>query len=185
MTRIGDWMQTYSGRQFWPMSPSAEDVEIEDIAHSLSMQCRFAGHCQQFYSVAEHSVHIARWLTAQGEPASIAMWGLLHDAAEAYLVDVPRPVKPFLEGYKEAEAVVQAAVCRRFGLPLWMPAIVKEADNRILADEKARLMRPGLAWAIDDLKPIGARIGCWNPRRARGQFRDMFEKLSVRMRGEA
>ena len=58
--RKGDWMQTYTGRQFWPIDPRANEVHIEDIAHALSMMCRYNGHCRTFYSVAEHSVLVSQ-----------------------------------------------------------------------------------------------------------------------------
>jgi uncharacterized protein len=101
-TRTGDWIQTYTGKQFWPLSPLPEDIVIEDIAHALSMQCRFGGHVRTFYSVAQHSVHVSLLVEPQ-----YALWGLLHDAAEAYLVDLPRPIKKFSEMgllYQEIEA---------------------------------------------------------------------------------
>jgi hypothetical protein len=97
--RTGDFMQTYTGRQYWPMDPRPHEVYIEDIAHSLSLQCRYAGHCIKFYSVAEHSVLIARHLAATRAP-EVAFAGLLHDAPEAYCVDIPRPLKPYLTNYK-------------------------------------------------------------------------------------
>jgi hypothetical protein len=77
------WIQTVSGRQFWPLAPKAEDVDIGDIAHALAMKCRYSGHTQKFYSVAEHSVHISLALLRDGWNPTTALWGLLHDAAEA------------------------------------------------------------------------------------------------------
>ena len=112
--RKGDWMQTYTGRQFWPLDPRPEEVVIEDIARALSMQCRFAGHCAKFYSVADHSVRVSM---LADENSTLALAGLLHDAAEAYVVDVPRPLKRFLPGYKEIEREVARAIEKRFGLP--------------------------------------------------------------------
>jgi hypothetical protein len=88
MKRKGDWMQTYTGRQFWPIDPRADEIDIVDIAHALSQQCRFAGHCKSFYSVATHSWHTSNVCNSEN-----ALWGLLHDAAEAYLVDLPTPIK--------------------------------------------------------------------------------------------
>ena len=177
--RAGDFMQTATGRKFWPMAPSPDEVFIEDIAHSLSMQCRYAGHCLRFYSVAEHSVLIARHLAASHAP-EVALWGLLHDASEAYLIDVPRPVKPYLTGYKMAEAAVMEVVCRRFGLaPFDMPPEVHEADERIIADELVNLVP--MDWHDRYAgKELGVRLRYWTPEKAREEFMATFEALTGR-----
>lgn len=165
MTRTGDWIQTYTGRQFWPLDPRADEIFVEDIAHALSMQCRFAGHCLKFYSVAEHSVLVSRNVAPE-----LALWALLHDAAEAYLVDLPRPVKRSMPDYRGAEDRVMAAICYRFGLPQDMPAAVKTADNRILADEAEQNMaRPPVAWE-DNGARLGVRLQFWTPQEAEGAF---------------
>lgn len=178
MNRTGDWMQTYTGRKFWPLDPRADEICIEDIAHGLSMQCRYAGHCLQFYSVAEHSVLLSRAL-----PDELKLWGLLHDAAEAYVLDVIRPLKPALSGYREIEDRVMVEVCQRFGLnylgsPSSMPSMVKEADNRILVDEKQQNMAPGLVWGTDSLAPLGVELQFWTPGRAEYQFLAEFSRLT-------
>lgn len=172
--RGGDWMQTYSGRQFWPMDPRAEEIDIRDIAHALSNQCRYAGHCISFYSVAEHCVHMARYVSAPNK-----LWALLHDASEAYLVDIPRPVKPYLSGYMGAEKYLMAAVAERFGLTQIMPAEVKETDNRILLDERRQNMVPtDDSWGFDHLEPLGIKLQFWEPTRARREFLDTFKTLT-------
>lgn len=177
--RQGDFMQTATGRKFWPMDPRADEVFIEDIAHSLSLQCRYAGHCLRFYSVAEHSVLIARHLRGQYDEQT-ALWGLLHDASEAYLVDVPRPVKPYLTGYKVAEAAVMAAVCDRFGLAHEMPAAVHDADKRIIADELVNMVP--MDWhARYAGKEIGMRLRYWSPEQAREEFMATFDALTGRV----
>lgn len=168
-TRRGDWMQVRSGRQFWPLDARADEVDIGDIAHSLAMQCRYAGHCLRFYSVAEHSVLLARWVARMGATADVMLWALLHDASEAYLVDVPRPVKPFLAGYKDSERRVMAAVCERFGLPPEMPAIVHEADTRIIGDERANMAQCVEPWASTG-EPLGIRLEYWIPEQAEREF---------------
>ncbi len=179
--RSGNFMQTATGRKFWPLSPRPEEVFIEDIAHSLSLQCRYAGHCVRFYSVAEHSVLIARHLAAKRAP-EVALWGLLHDASEAYLVDVPRPVKPYLTGYKAAEAKVMAAVCERFGMPLDMPPEVHEADERIIADELVNLVP--MDWhARYTGRELGVRLRYWTPDKAREEFLATFDALRGRAGG--
>ena len=82
--RRGEWIQTFSGGRFWPLDPRPEDVYIGDIAHALSMKCRYAGHTTFFYSVAEHSVHVCRHA-----PAEHKLWALLHD--EGRQVFLPHP----------------------------------------------------------------------------------------------
>ena len=172
--RIGDWMQTASGRQFWPCDPKPEDVSIQDIAHALSMCCRFNGHCREFYSVAQHSV-----LVSANVPIKFALWGLLHDAAEAYVCDVPRPLKPALTGYKEIEDRVMAAICVRFGLEPDMPADVKRIDNAILADEAAQIMAaPPRPWFLPE-RPLGVKIVPWSAEQSRSMFLQMYERLMI------
>ncbi len=178
-TQRGDWMQTFRGGQFWPLDPDPAAIDIVDIAHSLSMQCRYAGHCIRYYSVAEHSVHIANHLRLIGAPVSIQMWGLLHDASEAYLVDVPRPLKPFLPGYREAERRVMAAIALRFALnPSSEPAEVKEADSRILVDEAGQNMAdPPEPWNLTG-SPLGIKLEYWWPELAKEAFLQKFHLLA-------
>lgn len=176
--RKGDWMQTYTGRQFWPMDPRPEEVCIEDIAHALSLQCRFAGHCREFYSVAEHSVRVARVLRDRGHSPVVQLMGLLHDASEAYLVDVPRPLKPYLKGYRPAEDAVMAAICERFGLrglDDW--PFIKEADNILLATEARDLMGPPPAPWAEMPPPLWETIVPESPGTAKMIFLTYFKDL--------
>lgn len=180
LSRYGSFMQTYTGRKFWSMDPRADEVFIEDIAHSLAMQSRYAGHCVRFYSVAEHCVLMARKLRWEG--VEVALWALLHDSSEAYLVDVPRPVKPYLAGYKDAEAKVMAAVCDRYGLPREMPEIVHDADNRIIGDELVNLVP--MEWHARYNEPLGVSLKYWSPERAKDEFMATFDALmDCRARG--
>ena len=177
--RTGDWMQTYTGRQFWPLDPRADEVDINDIAHSLSNMCRFAGHVRRFYSVAEHCVRVS-WLAPVENPR-LALAALLHDATEAYVVDVPRPLKRFLSGYKEIEDRVARAVEERFGLDagsLDHPE-VKFWDEVLLATEARDLMGGESAgkWHLR-AAPLSAHIGPWAPEEARDRFRRRFMALS-------
>lgn len=171
--RCGDWMQTVSGRQFWPLDPRPEDVAIEDIAHALSMMCRFGGHCERFYSVAEHSV-----LVSENVPPQDALWALLHDASEAYIADVVRPAKRFIDGYKDLEANIMAAVCGAFDLPYIEPPSVKRADNAILADEAAQIMgtKPK-DWILPE-PPLGVRIIGLPPADAKQAFLARYRFLT-------
>lgn len=175
--RRGDFMQTFTGRQFWPLDARPEEVDVDDIAHSLSLQCRYAGHCLRFYSVAEHSVRVARWLRERGESAQTVLTGLLHDATEAYLVDIPRPVKRSMPDYNAHEAALWCDVAARFGLPRKMPAIVHEADNRIIADELVN-MRP-MTWHAKHDSPLGVKLEFWSPEEAERQFLAAFFEFSL------
>lgn len=168
--RLGSPIHTFTGREFWPMDPRAAEVDIEDIAHALSMQCRYAGHGLQFYSVAEHSVLIA----CKCSPPN-RLHALLHDASEAYLVDVPWPVKAFLPGYKEAEARVMASVWDRYGMHHGNPYEVDSLDHNIIADEMAQnMVRPDPAYD----NPLGIDLNFWSPKEAKAAFLLMFYELT-------
>lgn len=152
--RIGKTITTYSGVDFWPMDPRPEEVVLMDIAHVLSMLCRFGGHCSKFYSVAQHSVLVSQILErSQPEQTwkTAALVGLLHDASETYLVDLPRPIKSMLPDYKVIERKVEAVIWERFdlvgGAEQWATE-VKAADRIALSTECRDLMPPGTAtWA--------------------------------------
>jgi len=170
--RKGDWIQTFTGRCFWPLDPKPEEVFIEDIAHALSMTCRFAGHCTRFYSVAEHSVNVSRLV-----PPEDALWGLLHDAAEAYSADIPRPLKRFLTEWKPMEDAITNVIVQKFGLPSEEPRSVKEADWRILADEQSALMSPCEQGWSDMAEPFGIPIFCLAWNEAKFLFLNRFRQI--------
>ncbi len=172
--RTGDFMQTFTGRKYWPMEPRPHEIYIEDIAHSLSLQCRYAGHCIKFYSVAEHSVLIARRLAATRAP-EVALAGLLHDAPEAYCVDIPRPLKPYLTNYRAIEQDNWLAIAARFGLPKELPREVHDADNRIIADELVNLRQ--MPWHARHDKPLGVKLRFWSPEEAELEFLATFDAL--------
>lgn len=175
--RIGDWMQTFSGRAVYPLDLREEDIALIDIAHSLSMQCRYNGHSTQFYSIAEHSVHIAKALMADFNDPELAMAGLMHDASESYLTDIARPVKPFLSNYKEFEEQAEATIVKKYKLIKMTDPRVKEYDNRILVDEKSVLMvRPPKEWSIPAMG-IGIVIHAWSPLEAKNEFLACFVEL--------
>lgn len=169
----GPWIQTFTGRKFFPAAPSPDDVHIEDIAHALSMLCRYGGHCRQFYSVAEHSLHASFFV-----PPADALWALLHDASEAYLVDVPRPVKPLLGGYRDLEAGIMRAVCTRFGLAPEEPPAVSRVDRALLFDERTQNMAVAPeAWSTD-APPVGAALRFFSPPVAEALFLARFGELT-------
>lgn len=173
MNRHGDWMQTFSGKQFWPLDPRASEVDIVDIAHSLSQQCRYGGHCERFYSVAEHSVYVSRMA-----PAKYKLTALLHDATEAYCVDVPRPIKRFLTNYKEIEDRIWKAIAEKFYLPEIMPDEVHIADNAVLLAEMGQIMKaPPAEWKVQGT-PANITVECLSPEKALFIFLSEYTKIS-------
>lgn len=173
----GSWLQTFTGRQFWPLDPQPGDVDIADIAHALSLICRYGGHTQRFYSVAEHAVHVSRAV-----PPEDALRGLLHDAAEAYVGDMVRPLKHHMPEYRQVEWRIIDVIYESLALtgPHY-PDSVREADNRILLDERnALLTRPPVAWEQDGLEPLGIEIKSWRPELAEAYFLTRFHELTYR-----
>lgn len=169
------WIQTYSGRRFTPTKPRMDSIVIQDIAHSLSMQCRFSGHIKKFYSVAQHSVLVSYLCNHED-----ALSGLMHDASEAYLVDVPMPLKRSgkFDAYLEFEANLQSVICKRFSLPEKEPASVKIADKLMLATEARDLLghlRPD--WKID-VQPAPFKIDPLPPQEAKDLFMKRFFELT-------
>jgi len=127
---------TSTGKWFDVLNPDPSLVDLKDIASALSKLCRFGGHCREFYSVAEHSVLASVMMRqCKSNDPLLIRWALLHDASEAYVVDIPRPAKRQLSEYMRIEDAIQRAVAERFGLPWPMPDEVHEVDNAILALE--------------------------------------------------
>jgi hypothetical protein len=181
---VDGWIQTYTGRKFWPLNPRAQDVCIEDIAWALSHKARFGGHCRAgLYTVAQHSVLVSRHCGPED-----ALWGLLHDACEAYWPDILSPVKESIRDLAGRpcaldvyEGRIQRAVCQRFGLPARCPPSVKAADVLLLATEARDLMAPltpGWRRTPENGYAVPpAVIRPWPPAHARAVFLRRFERL--------
>lgn len=177
--RRGDWFLSFKGRQLWPCDLRPEEIDIEEIAHGLSMICRFGAQCSAFYSVAQHSVLVAEQL-----PDHLKLCGLLHDATEAYLGDMIRPLKrlPEMAGYSAFERRAWEVIAVRFGLPVEMPPEVKEADNRMLITERRDLLpEHPWPWKEDELchATYDLRVTPWLPARAESEFLALFHRLTT------
>jgi len=173
--RIGDWMQTYTGERFWPLDPRIEDIHIRDISMALGKLCRYGGHTIFFYSVAEHSVLVSEYV-----PEEYALWGLLHDASEAYLSDIVKPLKNGLSNYKELENRIMQMVAEKFKLQYPAPKIIDQIDKQILRDEQLQVMNPcKYDWWCTGNKPLGAEIQGWSPIQAGGKFYKRFTELVI------
>jgi 5'-deoxynucleotidase YfbR-like HD superfamily hydrolase len=138
-------IKTFTGKRFDLVDPDPATVDIVDIAHALSMQCRFTGHCREFYSVAQHSVLVCNQVASLLAPAKVTLAALLHDAAEAYTGDLSRPAKLAMgRTWLIFEHRIHCAIAYRFGFSTIYPLIVKEADDRMLATEMRDLTwQPG------------------------------------------
>ena len=130
-----NYVETSSGTNFRFMDPPASDIHIADIAHALSLQVRFAGHIRKFYSVAEHSLNVARLV-----PNEHKLQALLHDASEAYLTDIPSPIKALLPDYLDMEHKVQTAICNKFGVGYPFDDTVHHADVACLIREAQEML---------------------------------------------
>lgn len=168
------FLQTYSGAPFYPLAADPVDVSIIDIAHALSMLCRYNGHVRRFYSVAEHCVLLSHTVSPEH-----ARWALLHDAAEAYIGDMVWPLKEEIPAYKQVESDIMDAICERFGLDPDQPAEVTEHDRRIVIDEADSLMAPAqIPWpALVGFAPLGVKVEGWSPTRAEAEYTSRFREL--------
>lgn len=171
----GSWMQTFTNKAFYPMDPDPNDIDIVDIAWALGNLCRYNGHVDQFYSVAEHCVLVSQLC----DPAD-ALWGLLHDGTEAYVGDMIRPLKVHMPDYVEAENRVMAAIAEKFGLSdVNMPDSVRDADNRILLNERNTLKgTPPQEWDVPYEPFPVAEIKALGPKGATNAYLARFEELT-------
>lgn len=187
--RIGDWMLTYTGKHFWPLDPRPEDIDIRDIIHHLAMTCRWGGATKFHYSVAQHCVLVCDAVFWRSKnllaPPDIckewALWGLLHDASEAYLGDMVRPLKrqPGMGYYRLAEEAVMKCVCSHFGMSYHhMPEVVKKIDNALIYTEARDLIAFGNRevrhWDSYE-EPLPAEIRPWSIEKAKYEFSLRFQ----------
>ena len=170
---MGDWIRTHNGMNFYVSDPRKEEILIEDISHALSMLCRFGGHCNKFYSVAEHSCHASDLL-----PTEYKLYGLLHDATEAYMVDLPRPVKKMIPEYKEMEDSLFEWIKLKFKIDVKLDYnIVKDVDNKLLISESLLNMKN--CWHKEENPYPDLKFGYWSPERASKEFLNRFNDLQV------
>ena len=135
----GPFLQTVSGRRVNPFDPDPSQLDVEDIARALANVCRFGGHCRAFYSVAQHSVIVSELVEQRGGDAEDVFAALMHDASEAYLGDMPHPIKHRSElgaAFKAAEVQLEQVIRERFGI---------KADVRRSSAPTARCWRPSAA----------------------------------------
>ena len=194
-------ISTYTQRKVCPIRVGVEDICIEDIAHSLALQCRWMGHCADFYSVAEHCVRVAAYVSltyinrgkSLEETREAALVGLLHDATEAYVSDIPTPIKnhTFLEDggtlrtFREVEAMIMDSICEKYQIDLTpeIEEVVKLADDALLATEARDLVPPTKEtkeWLKGFPEPLQGEIKPWTWRESEARFLNEFYNLCPR-----
>ncbi len=166
---------TGSGNYFSFINPDAYHFEIETIAHALSQLCRFTGHTSKFYSVAQHSVLVSQIL-----PYKMQLAGLLHDATEAFVGDMTKPLKEMFPEFRRIEKNIERAICKQYGLSFPMPHEVKHADLILLATEQRDLMpQVDLQWNyLKGIQPLKETITPWSPEQAKRMFLERFYLLT-------
>lgn len=170
---------TYTGLYVDLVNPKQNTICIEDIAHGLANTCRFNGQCEQFYSVAQHSVY-ASWRAPHGNNL-LALTALLHDASEAYIGDVVSPLKQLLPDYKVIEKNLQTVINKKFDLPPNLPALVKQIDLRLLVTEGLDLMfsHASQVWECQGERYDFSIDTCWTPEESKQKFVDRFRQLTA------
>lgn len=174
-------IMTVSKKMFDPLHPDGELIDIGDIAHALSMLCRANGHFRSFHSVAQHSINCMQEAKARGYSRRVQLACLLHDASEAYLSDVTRPVKAELPRYKEIEAPLQEAIWNKYlGEPLTEEERrqVFDVDDAILIHEFLNLMEAKLTEVVPDILSV-PQFAFTGFDACKQQFLELFSQLAV------
>lgn len=171
------FIQTYTGHAFPLLDPSPKDIFLEDIAHALAYTNRFNGHALFPYSVAQHSL-----LMVDIAPHGFEMDALLHDAAEAYVGDIVRPLKALLPEFKSIESRIMKAIEDRLHRPCTPDRrrVIRDLDLAMLAAERNHVMAPSKeAWpSIEGVEPAKVIIDpCW-PEFVKANFISTYVKLA-------
>jgi 5'-deoxynucleotidase YfbR-like HD superfamily hydrolase len=179
----GPYLQTVSGRRVNPFDPDPEQFDAGDIARALANQCRFGGHCRVFYSVAQHSVIVSRVVEERGGDIEDVFAALMHDASEAYLGDMPHPLKhrsALGAAFRDAEAELEVAIRARFKIKPNVPEI-KRVDRALLATERRAFSAEAWHWPeLDDVEPLDLELTAWSPDQAAEEFARRYAELEAK-----
>src|SRR5829696_2066447 len=179
----GPYLQTVSGRWVNPFDPDPAQLDAGDIARALANQCRFGGHSRVFYSVAQHSVIVSRLVEERGGDVEDAFAALMHDATEAYLGDMPHPLKhrsPLGAAFKDAEDHLEEALRQRFAIKPDVPEI-KRADRALLATERRAFSSEAWHWPeLEGVEPLDLELVALPPDDAARTFAQRYAELDAR-----
>lgn len=180
-----EWVPTFTGRLIYPRAPTVESITIIDIAHHLSNQCRYSGATNLHYSVAQHCCILTDYVQKErkGTPLD-CLQILLHDSAEAYIVDIPRPVKQFMPEYREWDHALTMCIRKWAGFgDLPIPEWQDELDSRIISDERWQLLNDNHEDWKHNVQPLGVRIEPWGARFAEQQFLARYATFASKVHG--
>jgi hypothetical protein len=179
----GPYLQTVSGRWVNPFDPDPSQLDAGDIARALANQCRFGGHSRVFYSVAQHSVIVSQLVERRGGDVEDVFAALMHDATEAYLGDMPHPLKhrsPLGAAFKEAEDHLERAIRERFRIKPDVPEI-KRVDRALLATERRAFSAEDWHWPeLEGVEPLDLELTAWTPDEAAQAFAQRYAELDAR-----
>jgi hypothetical protein len=173
-----------SGFRVDPFDANVDDIDVTDIARALSNQCRLGGHCRVFYSVAQHAPLASDLMLERTEDPTDSLWAVLHDASEAYLVDLPHPAqapqraRPVVQRVRGPAPAAHPPALPAAGRP---PPLLKEIDRSLLATE--RQLFSSIAWhwpELDGVEPLDLEMRPWRPERALRELLRRFERLGAR-----
>jgi len=170
------YIGTYTNKKFYFLDPKPEQICIEDIAQALSMSCRFSGHVSTFYSVAEHCCIIADLVHKADKDRQEVMSALLHDASEAYICDIPRPIKPHLNNYFDMELKIEKVIQKKYNIAP-KTDLINYYDHHICGEEARQLFLHAPDWVESFDRIAGVKINAWTPAQAKKEFLDRFDRL--------
>lgn len=184
--RGAEWMETYTGVQFYPSAPRVEDINIFDIAHALAYKCRYNGHSANYLSVAEHCITMSMYARHLGLPVLTQFQMLMHEGDEAYLPDIARPIKHLFPELVTMGSVLNGVVRDWAGLPHDLPPELKEFDSRIIKDEREQaFFKSAHKWKTDDLERLGVELNFMAPEVAYHYFLQCYQFLSYEYHGKS
>ncbi len=179
---LNNTIKVSAGHYFDLANPDPSTIEVKSIAAALSKVCRFGGHCPRFYSVAEHCIHATAMACSEGYSGDALIAVLLHDAAEAYIGDMVKPLKMIMPQYGEIEGRIEAAIQAAFGIDFskWME-VIKRFDRAMLKAEKVTMWPDDTEkWAgFSDIEDRVVTLQFWEPSQAEMQFLAMARTLQL------
>lgn len=178
---VGNTIRTRSGRYLNLANPGPSEIVIGDISCGLARTCRFGGQVDRFYSVAEHSIFCAEQAAKDGLPLHAQLAALMHDATEAYIGDIVKPLKVMLPQYAEVEGMLDAVIREKFSITSEFDEQIKEIDRGMLiAERRALFSADRVKWAgEDEARSFELTLICMPPRDAELEFLNRFLTLDL------